>query len=659
MDSDLHEQLHTLRQWRENVIAVLGDYRAWLLDTGSQDAMLDLRLFDMMETMRRDRIMLAFIAEFSRGKTETINALFFADFNQRLLPSEAGRTTMCPTEIFWNAEEEPYIRLLPIETRKRDDSLTYLKSHSQEWVKIRLDMHSPDAMRESLQTVAQQKEVSLAEAEALGLWDAEDIAMTQGLANRGTVTVPTWRHAMINYPHSLLESGLVILDTPGLNTLGAEPELTLGIIAHAHAVIFLLATDTGVTKSDMHIWTEHIRKRASRKLAVLNKIDILWDDLKTEEEVAATIRSQVESTARQLGLPTSSVLAISAQKALLAKIKQDEALLHKSGLREVEALLANSVVATKHELISQSVISESTVMLKASRRLMQQRLIMARQEYDELLSMRHASDADADMLFEKLDADRQTYNATMQTFNAGQQKIAKLGERLLAKLNPHDLARILEISKEEIGESWTTAGLNKGMRKLVAQTAGLALRISEQALLIRKTAEELYVLFKTQHGLDAGAVSKLEMQTLLDRMDALQQSTQVFCTDPVNLMTEKRFLVRRFFHSIGNEAQTIFAETSDSCKAWLSGVLKPLIAQIAEHKASLDQRSAAIREIHQNRETLEAHIQKALQKLEREKGLSASLDQMLLKLMKAAKPATQKASPPPSPVLEQAPALAD
>ena len=40
------------------------------------------------------------------------------------------------------------------------------------------------------------------------------------------VEVPAWRHAAINYPHPLLKRGLVVLDTPGLNAIGAEPELT-------------------------------------------------------------------------------------------------------------------------------------------------------------------------------------------------------------------------------------------------------------------------------------------------------------------------------------------------------------------------------------------------------------------------------------------------
>ena len=62
--------------------------------------------------------------------------------------------------------------------------------------------------------------------------------------------MPAWRHALINYPHPLLRQGLVVLDTPGLNAIGAEPELTLSLLPTAHATVFILGADTGVTKSD-------------------------------------------------------------------------------------------------------------------------------------------------------------------------------------------------------------------------------------------------------------------------------------------------------------------------------------------------------------------------------------------------------------------------
>ena len=80
-----------------------------------------------------------------------------------------------------------------------------------------------------------------------------------------TVLVPAWRHALISLRDPLLEQGLRILDTPGLNSLGSEPELTFPCCRRPIAVIFLLSADTGVTASDRAIWNEHIcdRRRGS------------------------------------------------------------------------------------------------------------------------------------------------------------------------------------------------------------------------------------------------------------------------------------------------------------------------------------------------------------------------------------------------------------
>ena len=117
------------------------------------------------------------------------------------------------------------------------------------------------------------------------------------------VEVPAWRHALINYPHPLLAQGLVVLDTPGLNAIGAEPELTLTLLPAAHAVVFILGADTGVTKSDLAIWRDHLGAQAPTRFVVLNKIDTLGDPLATLEQVrGADRRSSSARPARTLGV---------------------------------------------------------------------------------------------------------------------------------------------------------------------------------------------------------------------------------------------------------------------------------------------------------------------------------------------------------------------
>ena len=114
----------------------------------------------------------------------------------------------------------------------------------------------------------------------------------------GLIQISRWRHAVINFPHPLLKQGLVILDTPGLNAIGTEPELTLSLVPNAHAVLFILAADTGVTKSDLDVWRHLVGDAAARNhIVVLNKIDGLWDALKTPGEMEMEVRRQVSAVA--------------------------------------------------------------------------------------------------------------------------------------------------------------------------------------------------------------------------------------------------------------------------------------------------------------------------------------------------------------------------
>ena len=649
MSNTLEQQITDYQQWREQLAGAISDYRDWLELTGASDGMQDLRLYDMAQSVKNDRLVLAFVAEFARGKTETINALFFSDFKSRLLPCDPGRTTMCPTEIFWDGNEEPYVKLLPIETRKRDDGLAYLKTNPSEWTKLRLDTSSAETMKEALHVLVAQKEVSLEEARNLGLWDDQDIGMANTLKNRGTVEVPVWRHALINYPHPLLKSGLVILDTPGLNTLGTEPELTISIIPNAHAVIFLLATDTGVTKSDMEIWTKFIRERTSRKLAILNKIDILWDDMKSEAEINAVIQSQVVATARQLSLPPADVFAISAQKALVARVKDDAVLLKRSGIERVEEVLAQSVVATKHDILRKTIVTEAANMVKSSRKTMQQRLVGARAQQAELDALRGQNrDVVQDMLTKVAD-DRKLYEESVRTFNDANQRIMQQGEAIMQQLSLTQLDRMLEKSQKKIGDSWTTHGLNQGMKSLIKETGEMAEKISAQAQALSDMGESLYLLFHTQHGFDQLRPPSLDMAEFRQGMLALQAHADEFCADPLNVMTEKHFLVRKFFYTLVTQVRGQFEKAKHDAGTWLKGLLAPLRLQISEHKAQLDKRTESLMKIHENQSSLQKNITELEEQLSALQDQSATLDQILLKLMKAAQKSGNQTAAAPAP----------
>jgi hypothetical protein len=639
MIETLQAKVNEYQEWRSNLTQVISDYRDWLAKGEYTDSVQELRLYDVLEMLKRDQLVLAFLAEFSRGKTETINALFFADFNQRLLPSEPGRTTMCPTEIFWDSHEEPCIKLLPIETRLSEDTLTYLKTTPKAWKKFRLDLDSPEEMKETLRKLIDQKDVTQSEAEALELFNPEDISMARELETQGLLKIPVWRHAIINFPHPLLKSGLVILDTPGLNSMGAEPELTLNILPNAHAVIFLTATDTGVTQSDMRIWNEFIRGRAKYKLALLNKIDILWDDLKPKQVVANEIERQINITAHQLGIAPENVFAISAQKGLVAKIKKNQALLQQSGLAALEAALGNQIIQAKHEILGRTVASECSQMIKGTRKLVQQRLVGLREQVEEMRALRGQSLDATKHILSMIIADKNRYEASIPTFNQANDKITLLGKKLLRHLSLAYLDTSLADSRQAIGDSWTTVGLNRGMRNLMKQANTLAEHVSEESNTIKKLATSVYEVFQSKHGFEVFNPPDLDMSNFINNMKALEKITDDFCADPVNVLTEKHFLIRKFFLALVTQTQKIFEQAEKDCGRWLEDVLGILKTQMIEHKHSLDQRVQNLTEAKASAEALNERLAIVEAEFGDISKKSQDLDTMLLQLMKAVQPA--------------------
>jgi hypothetical protein len=126
-----------------------------------------------------------------------------------------------------------------------------------------LDLDAPERMAEAFRQVSMTRRVPPEEAQRYGLYDPDDPELADALGDDGLVEISQWRHAIINLPHPLLKQGLVILDTPGLNAIGTEPELTLNLIPNAHAVLFVLAAETGVTKQ-RHRGLAHPYRRRGR-----------------------------------------------------------------------------------------------------------------------------------------------------------------------------------------------------------------------------------------------------------------------------------------------------------------------------------------------------------------------------------------------------------
>jgi hypothetical protein len=609
---DLVAHFEAYSAWRSRLSDNVGDFRNWLNEQELNDTQTDLRIQHLLDRLHDDRLNVAFVAEFSRGKSELINAIFFADYGQRLLPSSAGRTTMCPTELMYEEGREPCIQLLPIETRAADTTTTEYKRYLDEWKILPLDIESSDAMADAFVQVSQTKRVSLDEAARYGLYNEKDENNIVTVHQDGTVDIPCWRHAIINFPHPLLKQGLVILDTPGLNAIGTEPELTLNLLPNAHAVLFILAADTGVTKSDIEVWRDHIGNQQGHqkgRLVVLNKIDGLWDELKSAEAIESEIDKQVNTSASLLGIKPAYVFPVSAQKGLLAKINQDEPLLEKSRLLALEKSLSDELIPSKQEIVRDNTQGEIEHIEESIRSILDARLSGVREQLDELLGLRGKNEDVIEHMMSKVKKDKEDFEKGLQRFQALRSVFSQQTNILFAHLGMDALKAEVKKTRAAMVEAKFTKGMRDAMNQFFRDANENIAQSAKQIEEIKGMMGAMYKKFNEDHGLSQSAPTSFSTLKYHKEIARLEKAYNEHFNTVLNMLTHEKFTITtKFFETLANRVVHVYEVANQDVEAWLKAIMAPMETQVREHQLHLRRRLESIKRIHKATDTLEDRI---------------------------------------------------
>ncbi|MDH3948228.1 MAG: dynamin family protein [Gammaproteobacteria bacterium] len=611
------DQMQAYGNWRKELVKAITKYQRWLETNKMSTPEAELRIFELIETLKSDRLTIAFVAEFARGKTELINAIFFSEYDRRLLPSEAGRTTMCPTELFYDSgANQSYIRLLPIETRLEDMGIQEHKKEPINWTTIQLDTNSAETMAEAFKEVVKTKRVPAPVAAKLGLASPDSANAAE------MIEIPMWRHALISFPHPLLKEGLTILDTPGLNAMGNEPELTINMLPAAQAVIFVLAADTGVTKSDLEMWNSFVKPLGTdnkhSRIVVLNKVDTLWDELKSDDAVSSSIQTQCKSVAKMLELKANTIFPVSAQKGLLAKIRTDQELIEKSNILALESILAQDILPQKQTIVRENIGGEIGNMARSSRDLIASRLIDATKQLKELKSLSGKNEDVISHLMKKTREEQATYHKSVESFQANKKVYTDKHTALLNILSLTKLDNLMAKTRKDMSGTWTTHGLKAGMKEffdIVTSTIDNASELTDQTNTLLQT---IYREFHKEHGLTEAKPKFFSMAKYKRDFERLYHEAEAYRKSPVTTMTEQSFVIKKFFISMVSHARNTFFQAHQEAEAWGKAAMAPLVSRIKEHKHQMEKRLESLRKINESRDTLQnrvSELEKIAQKL--------------------------------------------
>lgn len=157
---------------------------------------------------------------------------------------------------------------------------------------------------------------------------------------------PNVSHAVVKYPLPLLEKGIEIVDSPGLNDTEARNEISLNYINNCQAILFVLKAAQPCTLAERRYLENYIKDRGLTVFFLINAWDEIRDllidpeNIEEYEEAQYKLRRVFKSNlagycqANGYDMYDERVFEISSLNALRQRLKDPEASLEGTGFPE-------------------------------------------------------------------------------------------------------------------------------------------------------------------------------------------------------------------------------------------------------------------------------------------------------------------------------------
>jgi predicted GTPase len=261
------------------------------------------RLLALAQRLEHQRLQLAILGQFKRGKSTFVNALLGAS----VLPTAVVPLTAIATFIAWRSE--PLVRI-----------------HFQDDRPVKeLSPSGSDAIRDVLfgfvaEEANPENRLGIARVELL-------------------------------YPAAILTNGTVFIDTPGVgSTLQHNTDTALRLLPECDAALFVLSADPPITEVEIE-YLRRVKSRTARVFYILNKGDYL---LPYERESVLQFLRKVLSEKSLLD-DAEPVFCISARDALAAKQTNDSQQLYDSGIADLESHLVSRLATEKARWLEEAI----------------------------------------------------------------------------------------------------------------------------------------------------------------------------------------------------------------------------------------------------------------------------------------------------------------
>ncbi len=207
---------------------------------------------------------------------------------------------------------------------------------------------------------------------------------------------PDVSHAVVEYPLPLLEKGIEIIDSPGLNDTEARNELSLGYVNNCHAILFVMRASQPCTLGERRYLENYIKGRGLSVFFLVNA----WDQVKealidpddevelreAEERLHKVFKANLAEYCVVDGqdIYDERVFAISSIQALRKRLKNPAANLQGTGFTEF--MQALNIFLTRERAVAElrQVRTLARVACHHTKEAIERRIPLLEQDVDQL-----------------------------------------------------------------------------------------------------------------------------------------------------------------------------------------------------------------------------------------------------------------------------------
>ncbi|MET0092886.1 MAG: hypothetical protein ABW120_05100, partial [Sedimenticola sp.] len=229
-------------------------------------------------------------------------------------------------------------------------------------------------------------------------------------------------------------------------------------------------------------------------------------------------------------------------------------------------------------------------------------------QLDELRELSGKSQDVIEHMMHKTREEQAKYISNVNSFQASRKVLKGQARTLNEALDVKRLEKSIVATRDRMEGNWTTIGLQKSMQKLFEQMRDDMQSVVEHSEQTRKLIRSIYRRFQNEHGFSVMQPKMFSIMRYRVELELLSQEAEIFRKSPITAMTEKHFVVKRFFVAMVSKARNIFFQAQQEIDAWLKTALEPLIFQIKDHKEQMEQRLVDLQKVSHSRDTLEERI---------------------------------------------------